>query len=131
MLTCYHLVARLMTVTDLLVPTRLIQAVRNKLLRACAHQLVNNLLRANDIRLVGTRNKRVCWSRQPCYKMITTCSRLVNNWEQAVRTHLPNKLETSRNLFILRNIHHGDKTNSLRLRCFTRLRKILQFPVWL
>ena len=42
-------------VTDLLqvVPTRLIQAVRNKLLRAC-YQLVNNLLRADDIRRVGT-----------------------------------------------------------------------------
>jgi hypothetical protein len=48
--SCYHLVTRLMTVTDLLqvVPTRLIQAVRNKLLRACCHQLVNNLLRADD-----------------------------------------------------------------------------------
>jgi hypothetical protein len=55
--SCYHLVTRLMTVTDLLqvVPTRLIQAVRNKLLRACCHQLVNN-------------------------------------WEQAVRTHLVDKL---------------------------------------
>jgi hypothetical protein len=54
--SCYHLVTRLMTVTDLLqvVPTRLIQAVRNKLLRACCHQPVNNLLRADDIRLVGT-----------------------------------------------------------------------------
>ena len=53
--SCYHLVTRLMTV-DLLqvVPTRLIQAVRNMLLRACGHQLVNNLLRAGDIRLVGT-----------------------------------------------------------------------------
>jgi hypothetical protein len=52
----YHLVTRLMTVTDLLqvVSTRLIQAVRNKLLRACCHQLVNNLLRADDNRLVGT-----------------------------------------------------------------------------
>jgi hypothetical protein len=55
--SCYHLVTRLMTVTDLLqvVPTRLIQAVRNKLLRACCHQLANNLLRADgDIRFVGT-----------------------------------------------------------------------------
>ena len=54
--SCYHLVTRLMTVTDLqqVVPTRLIQAVRNKLLRACCRQLVNNLLRADDIRLVGT-----------------------------------------------------------------------------
>ena len=45
-----------MMVTDVLqvVPTRLIEAVRNKLLRACCHQLVNNLLLADDIRLVGT-----------------------------------------------------------------------------
>jgi hypothetical protein len=43
----YHLVTRLMTVTDLLqvVSIRLIQAVRNNLLRTCCHQLVNNLLR--------------------------------------------------------------------------------------
>ncbi len=73
--SCYHLVTRLITVTDLLqvVPTRLIiQAVRNKLLLAC-HQLVtcrrcqtcwNNLL-------------RVCWPHQPCYERTTTCSRLV------------------------------------------------------
>jgi hypothetical protein len=54
--SCYHLFTRLMTVTDLLqvVPTRLTQAVRNKLLRACCHQLVNNLLRADDIKLVRT-----------------------------------------------------------------------------
>ena len=44
--SCYHLVTRLLMVIDLLqvVPTRLIQAVRNKLLRACCHQLVINLL---------------------------------------------------------------------------------------
>ena len=43
--SCYHLVTRLMTVTDLLqvVLTRLIQTVLSKLLRACCHQLVNNL----------------------------------------------------------------------------------------
>jgi hypothetical protein len=54
--SCYHLVTKLMTVTDLLqvVPTKPIQAVRNKLLRACCHQLVNNLLRVDDIRLVAT-----------------------------------------------------------------------------
>ena len=42
-------------ITDLLqvVPTRLIQAVHNKLLRASCHQLVNSLLRADDVRLVG------------------------------------------------------------------------------
>jgi hypothetical protein len=68
--SCYHLVTRLMTVTDLLqvVATRLIQTVRNKLLRACCHQLVNNLLRATISDLL---------EQQPCYKMITTCSRLV------------------------------------------------------
>jgi hypothetical protein len=79
-----------MTVTDLpqIVPARLTQAVRNKLPRACHHQLVtcrryqacwNNLL-------------RVCWPHQHCYKMIPTCSTLVNNWEQAVRTRLVDKL---------------------------------------
>jgi hypothetical protein len=54
--SCYHLVTRLMTVTDLLqvVAIRLTQAVRNKLLRACCHQLVDNLLRGDDIRLVET-----------------------------------------------------------------------------
>jgi hypothetical protein len=52
----YRLVARLMMVTDLLqvVPTRLMQAVRNKLRRACCHLLVNNLLHADDLRL--------CWN---------------------------------------------------------------------
>ena len=55
--SCSHVVTRLVTVTDLLqdVRRRLIQAVLNKLLRACCYQLlVNNLLHANDIRLVGT-----------------------------------------------------------------------------
>jgi hypothetical protein len=113
---------RLMTVTDLLqiVPTWLIQAVRNKLLRACCYNLVTRLMTVTDfLRLQVVRNKtntsllsstcqqlvtcrryqtcwnnslRVCWPHQPCYKMITTCSRLVNNWEQAVRTHLVDKL---------------------------------------
>jgi hypothetical protein len=39
---------------------------------------------------------RVCWPLptllQDDNKMITTCSRLVNNWEQAVRTHLVDEL---------------------------------------
>jgi hypothetical protein len=81
--SCYHLVTRLMTVTDLLqvVPTRLIQDVRNKLLRACCHQLVNNLLLADDIRLVGTTCCESVGLINLVTKMITTCSRLVNNWE--------------------------------------------------
>jgi hypothetical protein len=78
--SCYHdhLATRSMAVTDLLqvVPTRLIQAVRNKLLRACCHQLVNNLLHADDIRLVGT-TCRTTHHATLLYKMITTCSRLV------------------------------------------------------
>ena len=51
--SCYHLVTRLMTVTDLLqvVPTRLIQAVH---VTSCYELVVINLLRADDIRLVGT-----------------------------------------------------------------------------
>ena len=49
-------ITRMIAVTNLLqvVTTRNAQAVRNKLLRACCHQLVNNLLRASDIRLIGT-----------------------------------------------------------------------------
>ena len=88
--SCYHLVTRLMMVTDLLqvVPPRLIQTVRNKLLRDCCHQLVT----CRRYQTCWNNSLRVCWPRQPCYKMITTCSRLVNNWEQAVRTHLVDKL---------------------------------------
>ena len=50
--SCYHLVTRLMTVTDFLqvVPTRLVQAVRNKLLRACCHQLLT------------CRQYQICWN---------------------------------------------------------------------
>jgi hypothetical protein len=95
--SCYHLVTRLMTVTDVLqvVPTRLTQAVRNKLLRTCCHQLVNDLLRADDIRLVGTtccESVGLIKLVTRAYNMITTCCRLVNNWKQAVRTHLEHKL---------------------------------------
>jgi hypothetical protein len=89
-----------MTITEV-VPARLIQAVRNKLLRACCHQLVNNLLRADDI----TRNKflvtNCCESVGfiNLVKMITTrqpaCIRLVNNWEEVVRTYLVDNLRDS------------------------------------
>ena len=53
--SCCQLVTRLMTVKDSLkvVPTRLIQVVHNKLLRACCHELVNNFLQADNIRFVG------------------------------------------------------------------------------
>ena len=51
---CYHVVTKLMTVTDFIqvVPIQLIHVVCNKLLRAC-HQLVSKLLRENDTILVG------------------------------------------------------------------------------
>jgi hypothetical protein len=53
------------------------------------HQLVNNLLRADNIRLIVTTCCEFVGSvNLVTNKMITTCSRLVNNWEQAVRTHL-------------------------------------------
>ena len=66
---CYRLVTGLMTATGLsqVVPTRLIQAVRNRF-------VVINLL-------------TTCWNNY-CYKMIATCFKFVNNWEQAVRTYL-------------------------------------------
>ena len=80
--SCYHLVTRLMTVTDLLqvVPTRLIQAVRNKLLRACCHQLVNNFLHADDIREISQFVNKMCShclfpvvdkSGTSCYHLVT------------------------------------------------------------
>jgi hypothetical protein len=49
------------------------KTARNKLLRVSCHQFVNNLLRANDIRLVGTACLRVCWPHQPCYILLISC----------------------------------------------------------
>jgi hypothetical protein len=52
----------------------IVQAVRNKLLRACCHQLVR---RADYTTLVGTTCCRsVSLVMQPCYKMIPACSML-------------------------------------------------------
>ena len=87
--SCYHLVTRLMTVTDLLqvVPTSLI--------------LYYNLL-------------RVCWPHQLCYKKVTTCSRLVNNWEQDVDIS-----EVDRHLLLcvtLSESHHVIFLEEVRLR---------------
>jgi hypothetical protein len=93
--SCYHLVTRLMTLTDLLqvVPTTQIQAVCNKLLRACCHQPVNNLSHAcRRYQTCWNNVLRACWRHQPRYKMITTYSRLVSNWEQGLRTYLVDKL---------------------------------------
>ncbi len=62
--------------------SRLIEAVRDKLLRACCHQLVNNLLHEDDITLVGA----TCCESVGTSSFITTGSRLTNHGEQAVRT---------------------------------------------
>ena len=47
-ISCYHLVTRLMKVADFATSccNKIMQSDRNKLLRACCHHLVNNLLRA-------------------------------------------------------------------------------------
>ena len=86
--SCYHLVTRSMTVTDSLqvAPTRLIQAVCNMLLRACRHQLVN-LLRADDIRLVGT----TCCESVGLINL-DTGQQFVPDLEQTMWTHLVIKL---------------------------------------
>ena len=79
----------------------------NRLATSCArltkavHDLVVviNLLRAADIRLVVEQLvvEQLVVSLLPSinivnYKMMTTCSRLVNNWKQLVRAHLVDKL---------------------------------------
>jgi hypothetical protein len=102
--SCYHLVTRLMTVTDLLQVVRLIQAVRNKLLRACCHQLVNNLLRADDMHEISQVVNKMCLfpvvdkSGTSCYHLVTRLMRPTDS-QQVVPTSLissaRNKLLTS------------------------------------
>jgi hypothetical protein len=103
----YHLVTRLMTVTDLLqvVPTRLIQAVRNKLLRACCHQLVNNLLRADDMHEISQLVNKMCSqclfpvfdkSGTSCYHLVTRLMRPTDS-QQVVPTSL---ISSARNKFL-------------------------------
>ena len=53
------------------VPTSLLSSGRNKLFQACCQAVISNL------------SEQTCYRHQPCYKLITTCSRLVNNWEKA------------------------------------------------
>ena len=85
--SCFHLITRLMMVTDLLlvVPARLMQAV-------CCYELVAiNLLTTCYVQTISDL-LLVCWPHQPCYKMITACYRLVNTWKQTVETNLVDKL---------------------------------------
>jgi hypothetical protein len=85
--SCYHLVTRLMTVTDLLqvVPKRLmIQAVRNKVASSllsltCYMQTISGLLEQLVASLLA--------SSTLLQEMITYCSRLGDNWEQAKCRH--------------------------------------------
>jgi hypothetical protein len=54
---------------------------------------INQLLCADDIRLVGTNCcVSVGLNRYQPYHKITICYRIVSNWEQAVRTHLVDRL---------------------------------------
>jgi hypothetical protein len=93
--SCYHLVTRLMTVTDLLQvdPVRLLWY--RLFVTSCYELVVINLLTSCYVQTISAcwnNLLRICWPRQPCYKMITTCPRLVNSWEQAVWTRLVDKL---------------------------------------
>jgi hypothetical protein len=83
-----------MTITDLLqvIPTRLTQAVATSLIVAinllttcyCTCRLYQTCW--NDL-------LRICWPHQPaCYKVITTCFRLANNYEHTVRIHRVGRL---------------------------------------
>ena len=80
-----------MTVTDLLqvVPARRITSSCNKLLRACCHQLVNNLISDLLEQLVPS-----VLASSTFLEDKITCSRdlLTTGHKHAVRTHLVDKL---------------------------------------
>jgi hypothetical protein len=59
---------------------RLATSCSNKTNTGCSSQVATSLLSST------------CYVQTISDLMITTCSRLVNNWEQAVRTHLLEKL---------------------------------------
>ena len=73
-----------MTVTNLsqVVPTRLLQGVRTKLLRACCHQLANNLLRADLLKQLVANLPASSTLLQDYNNLFQTC----NSLEQAVNT---------------------------------------------
>jgi hypothetical protein len=88
--SCYHLVTRLMTVTDLpqFVPTRLIQAVRNKFATSLLSSTCKQLVTYRRYRTYYTReNAQVVTGLQTsCYKSVhklstscvrTACSQLL------------------------------------------------------
>ncbi len=67
--SCYHLVTRLITITDLLqvVPTRLIQDVRNKLLTSLLSSICQQLATLQTIADCWINLLRVCYCHQPCH----------------------------------------------------------------
>jgi hypothetical protein len=70
--------------------------VATSLLRTC-----QQLVTCRRYQPCWNNSLRVCWPHRPCYKMITTRSRLVNNWEQAMRTFLVGKVK---NFYVGRDI---------------------------
>ena len=78
----YYLVTKLITMIDLLqvVPRRLTQAACK---RSCYELVAINLLTTCYVQTryqtCGNNLLPVCWPHQPCYKMITTCSRLITS----------------------------------------------------
>jgi hypothetical protein len=86
--SCYHLVTRLMTVTDLLqvVPTRLFVTSCYKLvitnLVTCYVQTISDLLEQLVASLLTSSTLLQDDNNlfQTCYKMIKTCSKLVTRW---------------------------------------------------
>ncbi len=97
----------------------------NKLITTWAR---SNLLRTACISLVGTTcSKSACYRHQPCNKVITTCSRLINNnWEQAARTHSDIGLTTT----LLQLVADLYKQHTICMWCkdFQRFLRIFNIP---
>ena len=83
-----------MTITDLLqvIPTRLTQAVATSLIVAI-NLLTTCYCTCRRYQTCWDDLLRICWPHQPaCYKVITTCFRLANNYEHTVRIHRVGRL---------------------------------------
>ena len=115
-----NLFTRLMMVPDLLqvVPTRLIQVVRN---RSCYELVVINLLTTCCLQTISDLLEQLVASLLASSTLLqddNNCSRLVINWEQAVRTHPVDKLSD----------FYACKSNTYRLLIHTHVKthKLLQ-----
>jgi hypothetical protein len=58
------------------------------MLQGWRHKVLATLLYHDCIGLVGTTLQQVWWYQQGCYKLLTACSKLVDNLGQAVRRQL-------------------------------------------